>query len=73
MVAVHWNLPTCGYDELPETASPVTECDCPRSYGRAGSADLRGYQLDADQDAGRPDLTLWGPGVRPDPLSCSAR
>jgi len=19
------------------------------------------------------DLTLWGPGVRPDPLSCSAR
>jgi len=56
MVAVHWNLPTCGYDELPETASPVTECDCPRSYGRAGSADLRGYQLDADQDAGRPDL-----------------
>jgi hypothetical protein len=44
MVAVHWNLPTCGYDELPETASPVTECDCPRSYGRAGSALLYGYR-----------------------------
>jgi hypothetical protein len=53
MVAVHWNLPTCGYDELPETASPVTECDCPRSYGRAGSADMVGNLVTSLAAGGR--------------------
>ena len=29
----HLDLPA-GDKELPETANPITECDCVRSYGR---------------------------------------
>jgi hypothetical protein len=37
------------------------------------AADLDGCVVKRKKVAGRADLTLWGPGVRPDPLSCSAR
>ena len=30
----HLDLPA-GDNELPETANPITECDCVRSYGRS--------------------------------------
>jgi hypothetical protein len=46
----------------PETASPVTECDYPRSYGRAGSAVLGGF---ADVVGGCASRTRTGILSRP--------
>jgi hypothetical protein len=34
VLAVIWICPL-GDKEMPETANPITECDCVRSYGRS--------------------------------------
>jgi hypothetical protein len=52
VLAVNWICPSA-IRELPETANPITECDCVRSYRRSLSADMYAGGVSA------PVWSLW--------------
>jgi hypothetical protein len=55
--------PLAAIRNCPETASPITECDCVRSYCRSGSASFGAdVGFEADQAVGHPDLGILRAG-----------